>query len=89
MKIKPDIKIKEIAGERVAIMQGTADVDMTKVVSFNPTAEWLWNKLIGSDFSEDDVVQLIIDNFNLDAATATADAQRWIAQCVDAAIIDN
>jgi len=45
MRIKKGLKIRNIAGEKVLIMQGQVGVDMTKVISFNNTAEWLWNHL--------------------------------------------
>ena len=88
MRIKEDIKIKEIAGERVAIRQGKFGVDMTKIIAFNPTAEWLWNQLSGKDFSKEDVVGLLIDAYNLDETTADLDAQKWIEQCINANIVE-
>ena len=88
MRIKEEIKIKEIAGERVAIRQGKFGVDMTKIIAFNSTAEWLWNQLSDKDFSEQDVILLLINAFDLNEVTAKQDAQKWIDQCVKAEIID-
>ena len=88
MRIKEEIKIKEIAGERVAIRQGSFGVDMTKIIAFNPTSEWLWNQLSGKDFTEDDIIGLLTKGFDLDKVTALQDAQKWIEQCVKAEIID-
>ena len=88
MRIKEEIKIKEIAGERVAIRQGTFGADMTKIIAFNPTAEWLWEQLSGKNFSEEDIVGLFMNAFNLDEATAIQDARKWIEQCIKAEIID-
>ena len=88
MRIKEEIKIKEIAGERVAIRQGSFGVDMTKIIAFNPSAEWLWDQLSGKDFTEEDIVGLLTNGFDLDEVTAQQDAQKWIEQCVKAEIID-
>ena len=88
MRIKEEIKIKEIAGERVAIRQGKFGVDMTKIIAFNPSAEWLWNQLSGKDFSEKDIVDLLINAYALDETTAAEDAKKWIDQCIKAEIID-
>ena len=88
MRIKEEIKIKEIAGERVAIRQGSFGVDMTKIISLNPTAEWLWHQLSGKDFTEEDIVGLLTNGFDLDEVTALQDARKWIEQCVKAEIID-
>ena len=80
MQIKEGLEIKNIAGEKVLIMQGRFGVDMTKVVSFNATAEWLWNTLYGQTFSPEDVVRLLTERFQIDAETAEADAKKWIDQ---------
>ena len=80
MQIKKGLEIRNIAGEKVLIMQGRFGVDMTKVVSFNATAEWLWNTLYGKTFSKEDVVCLLTERFEVDAETAETDAKKWIEQ---------
>jgi len=80
MQIKKGLEIREIAGEKVLIMQGRVGLDMTKVSSFNATAEWLWNILYGRTFSLEDVSRLLIERFRIDAETAEADAKKWIEQ---------
>jgi hypothetical protein len=78
MRLKNNLTIRKIAEENVLIMQGQYGIDMTKVISFNETAEWLWNQLSGKDFTLEDVTALLTENFNVDAAKAETDAQRWI-----------
>jgi len=80
MKIKEGLEIRNIAGEKVLIMQGRFGIDMTKVVSFNDTAEWLWNTLYGRTFSPEDVSRLLTERFLVDDETAEADARKWIDQ---------
>ena len=80
MKIKKGLKIRNIAGEKVLIMQGRVGADMTKLVSFNHTAEWLWNCFIDKEFTEDDVINLLIEKYKIDSDTATSDARIWIEQ---------
>jgi len=87
MKIKDDLNIREIAGERIAIRQGATDVDLTQVISFNTTAEWLYLQLSGKEFEEADVVRLLVDRFSIDEATALTDTRKWIRQSLDAGII--
>ena len=80
MRIKKGLNIKSIAGEHVLIMQGHVGVDMTKVASFNDTAKWLWDELYEKDFSLDDVTQLLVSHFNVEAAIAKTGAGKWIDQ---------
>ena len=80
MQIKEGLEIRDIAGEKVLIMQGRIGQDMTKVVSFNATAEWLWNTLSNKTFSLDDVTGLLVERFHISVETAEADAKKWIDQ---------
>jgi len=89
MQIKKGLEIRNIAGEKVLIMQGRVGMDMTKVASFNKTAEWLWNTFYGESFSLDDVTNLLIERFQVDAVTAEADAKKWIEQLVQCNAIIN
>ena len=82
MRIKKGLKIRDIAGERVLIMQGHVGADMTKLVSFNSTAELLWNSFVDKDFTEEDVVGLLVEQYQIDNETAGKDARVWIEQLI-------
>ncbi|MDR0232331.1 MAG: PqqD family protein [Dysgonamonadaceae bacterium] len=82
MQIREGLKIRDIAGEKVLIMQGCVGMDMTRVISFNTTAEWLWDTLYGKEFSLEDVTRLLTERFQVDTETATADAKKWIDQLI-------
>ena len=88
MQIKEGLEIRNIAGERVLIMQGRYGVDMTRVVSFNETAEWLWNQLHDKVFSQEDVVRLLAERFQVDTETAEIDAKKWIEQLIQCKAIE-
>jgi len=88
MQIKKGLEIKNIAGEKVLIMQGHVGVDMTKVISFNATAEWLWNTLHDRPFTQKDVVGLLTERFQVEAETAEVDAKKWIDQLIQCNAIE-
>ena len=88
MQIKEGLEIRDIAGEKVLIMQGRYGVDMTKVVSFNPTAEWLWNQFYGKTFAPEDVTRLLIERFQIDAEKAEADAKKWMDKLIQCKAIE-
>lgn len=87
MKTDKEIKIRDIAGERVAVRQGSYGTDMTKIVAFNPVAEWLWEQLTDKEFTKNDITNLLKDGFDLDKQTATRDAEAWVNQCLEVGII--
>jgi hypothetical protein len=88
MKLKKGLKLKNMAGEPVLIMQGYAGKDMTKVIAFNATSEWLWNRLYDKEFVLKDVSGLLVERFELDNVTAENDARKWIEQLSNCCILD-
>ncbi|MDR1762644.1 MAG: PqqD family protein [Dysgonamonadaceae bacterium] len=89
MKLKKSAVLKDIAGEKVVIIQGKTGVDMTKIISFNPVAAWLWSEFFGdTDFSEADVAQKIVRQYGLEQSRAEEDAAKWLAQLKDAKLIE-
>ncbi len=88
MRIKDGLKIRDIVGERVVIMQGKAGADMTRLISLNASAEWLWNDLQGREFSADDVAGALVARYGIDAERAAADAGAWIDKLVNCGAIE-
>ncbi|MBP5516595.1 MAG: PqqD family protein [Bacteroidales bacterium] len=79
MKILSRYKVRQVADENVILMQGRNPGDMTTVIALNETSLYLWNNLVGREFSKDDVVNLLTERFDVDNATAASDADAWIA----------
>ena len=78
MKFKKEYKVRSMAGENVVIMQGTAGSDMTRIISLNESSLLLWNALQGKEFEEADVATILVENYDIDTATAERDAKAWV-----------
>jgi hypothetical protein len=78
MKIKENLKIREIAGEKIVILEKGSQVEFTNVMVLNETAEWLWNQLMGKEFENNDVSRLLLEKFDVDQVAASNDALNWI-----------
>ena len=79
MRINEKMKIRNVAGENIVIMPSDDAADMTKVVALNESSLLLYNQLKGREFSLGDAVQLLLDNYDVDEATARKDAEAWLA----------
>ena len=77
MKINPIFKVRKVAGENIILLQGKTNGDMTRVVAFNESALLMWDSLQGKDFTIDDAVAVLLDNYNVDETTARTDAEKW------------
>ena len=73
MKINPDYRLRVIAGENIVIMHGTQGADMTKVISLNDTA-----KFRHKEFTEENVVELLMKTYSIPEEIAKRDALVWI-----------
>lgn len=80
MKISENVKVRQVAGENVVIMPGEKGTDMTNVVALNESAMFLYEALKGSVFEINDVVRMLMDEYDVDFAMAQDDAREWIAQ---------
>ena len=60
MKIKEQYKVREMAGEHVIIMQGKHGSDLTKIISLNQSALYLWNELQGKEFDTEAVADMLV-----------------------------
>ena len=78
MKIKEQYKVREMAGEHVIIMQGKHGSDLTKIISLNESALYLWNELQGKEFDTETVANMLVERYGIESAIATTDAERWI-----------
>ena len=77
MRIKNGYKIRNIAGESVIVSIGTLNVNLTKVISLNPTSVWLWEQLGNEDFDADKVADRLVEKDEIDRTTARSDAKVW------------
>lgn len=87
MKIREEYKVREMAGEHVVIMQGRLGADMTKIISLNESALYLWNELWGREFTVDDAARLLTRRYEVDEATAAHDAAAWVGKLRECKLI--
>ena len=80
MKINDKIKVRRVADENIAMMQNIDGTDMTRVVALNESAMMLYNALKGREFTADDVVRTLTDEYEVGEADARRDAEAWIAE---------
>ena len=88
MKINPNYKIREIAGENIVVNQGTAKVDTTRIISLNASARLLYQTLAEQDFTVGDAAKVLIDTYRIDDKQALKDAEKWVDTLKQCGIIE-
>ena len=78
MKINSNYKIREVAGETIVVNQGTAGMDMTRIISLNASAKLLYESLSEKVFTLEDAVAVLVSTYGISQEQALKDAQVWV-----------
>jgi len=79
--------LKSVCGEYVIVATGRKNVDFSRLVSLNESAATVWEAVVGKDFEIDDVVKVLLDNYEVDEATARQDAEKLMASWAEVGLI--
>lgn len=88
MKIKQQYKVREMAGEHVVIMQGKFGTDMTRIISLNESALYLWDAIYDREFNTDIVANLLAEHYGIDDEIALRDAARWVEKLDECGLLE-
>lgn len=88
MKLSSNYILREIAGEKVVVKQGTHGVEMTKIISFNESAAALWENFCNKEFTAEDAAEFLQQRYGIDTDLASKDSQSWINKLVECGAIE-
>lgn len=88
MKINPNYKLREIAGETIVVNQGTTGVDMTRIISLNASARLLYETLTGKDFTLEDVAHTLASTYGITQEQSLKDAEVWVKALQQCKVIE-
>ena len=78
MRIKDGFTLRTICGEHVVIGEGLTQVNFNKMLSLNASAAYLWEQLVGKDFTVEDMVKLLTDKYDVTPGKAQEDAAKLV-----------
>jgi len=78
MKIKDGFILRSICGEYIVVGEGLAQVNFNKMLSMNETAAYLWKEITGKEFTREDLVQLLLDQYEVSREQAAADIDKLV-----------
>lgn len=87
MKINKGFELREMCGEHIIIGTGVENIDFSKVISLNESAAWLWREVEGKEFTPQSLAALLMEQYDVDEATALADATALATQWVSVGIV--
>lgn len=87
MKIKDGFLLKKIAGSTVVVPVGDTLVNLQLMLSLNESGAFLWQQL-QKDCTKDDLLAAMQAEYDVDAATATADIDAFLNTLKENHILD-
>ncbi|MBP5483040.1 MAG: PqqD family protein [Bacteroidales bacterium] len=78
MKIKDGFILRSICGEYIVVGEGLAQVNFNKMLSMNESAAYLWKEITGKEFTREDLVQLLLDQYEVSKEQAAADVDKLV-----------
>ena len=78
MKIKDGFTLRTMLGENIVVGEGLAQVNFNKLITLNETAAFLWKEVSGKEFTKEDLVQLLLDNYEVEKERASADVDKLL-----------
>ena len=79
MRQKDGFVLRDVLGEKALVGEGADAINFGKLISLNDTAAWLWEKASElGDFTEEQLVDAILQAYDVDKAKAQADVTKLI-----------
>lgn len=82
MKTNPEFIARDIAGELVLVPVGDAAKNYAGLVTCNEVGAFIW-KTLDNEKSMDELVEAILDEFEVDEAIARKDAEEFVKKLKD------
>ena len=88
MKTKKGFNLRQVCGENVIVAEGAENIDFSSIISMNESSAYLWNSIQGKEFGKNNLVELLTQEYDVDADTAAKDVEALVAQWMKAGIIE-
>lgn len=80
MLLKEGLKYNEVCGQSFIVPMGEDNIDFSKIIALNESSKLLWKRMEQGEFSVDDLVKVLLDEYEVDEATARNDVETIIKQ---------
>ncbi|MBQ4105003.1 MAG: PqqD family protein [Clostridia bacterium] len=87
MKIKENFMLRKVADCYVVVPVGSAVADFNGMINLNEAGAFLW-QLLENETTEDEVVNSMLQQYEVDEAVARADVKNFITELKNADLLE-
>lgn len=80
--------MREVCGEKILIAMGVENIDMNSIINLNETAAFLWDAMGDGEFSVDDLVAKLTDEYEVSAEMAKANIESVLEEMRKAGVVE-
>ncbi len=88
MKTKDGFILREMCGEYIISGEGLEHINFNKLISLNSTAAFLWNAVVGKEFTAESMAQMLVDEYGIDMELALKDSKALCQSWIEAGIAE-
>ena len=88
MRIKNGFVLREMCGENIITAEGIENVRFDKLISLNASAAYLWNELVGKDFTVEEMADLLVSRYEISKEVALKDSARLAEAWINAGVAE-
>lgn len=88
MQLKENLTIRKIGDEYMMVSGSDQGLDYTRVISLNSTAAFLIGEVQQKQFTSEDWIELLLEEYEIDRERAEADVQKLIEKLDKEGLID-
>ena len=89
MRIKDNLGLRKIGSRSMVVREVEGEVNMTDVFTLNSTASDIWSAFAGKDFTGEDLVGYLIDNYEVTLERAEAEVAALLSRWKEFGLIDD
>ena len=88
MKARKGFNLRNVCGEQIIVPEGKENIDCSSIISMNESSSYLWKNIQDKDFTAEDLVRLLMDEYEVDEETAGEDVRQLIRQWQTADLLE-
>lgn len=88
MKIIQGLELRQITPESFVLEDSGTGILSNKMITFNSTAAYLWNSIGNRDFSLEDIIELLVNEYSIPKEIAEEDSKTILRAWTQASIVE-
>lgn len=80
--------MRKLGRDHIVVGEGLKQINFNKMIVLNDTAAFLWESIADKEFTKDDLTELLVNNYDVDAEVAAKDASALADKWLETGIIE-